>query len=340
VSLVDVLPVHQGAFPLNATELNTIDRAHVPLVSIVIPTYNRAHVIPRTLENVFRQTYSNLEIIVVDDGSTDDTQAVLAQFSQRIRIVRQQNGGPGSARNRGIKEAKGEFLAFQDSDDEWHPSKLERQVGLLRKLGPSVPCCVCNAIFRSEDGSAPERETFDIAMLHTTHEQGLWLNPAEILATRPLFFNQVVTVRRDALDKIGGFNPTLRYLEDWDLALKLSMLGPWGFIRESLAYWNPGTDGSYTARAEREAVRLHQYASQLLSAAIPVASQNSNSKISKHLNQTLGQHRRTLFGWQIRERHFPGASFLSRVILLAERCRAAILRRSSHFPHMITQPIV
>jgi glycosyltransferase involved in cell wall biosynthesis len=311
-----------------------------PLVSIIIPTYNRARVIARTLQNVFNQTYDNLEIIVVDDGSTDETQAVLATFGDRIRIVHQQNGGPGSARNRGIKEATGEIVAFQDSDDEWHPTKLARQVELLKKLGPSIPCCVCNAVFRSNVDSEPERETFDIAMLRTEHEQGLWLNPAEVLATRPLFFNQVVAVRRDALEKIGGFNPELRYLEDWDLALKLSMLGPWAFIRESLAYWNPGTDGSYTMRAERESLKLHQYANQLLAAAIPSASQNLNPSVGKCLARTLRQHRRTLFAWQITERKFPGAGLLGQTILLVERIRAAILRRSSEFPQMITTQII
>src|SRR5690242_17488768 len=123
-----------------------------PLVSIVIPTYNRAAVIRRTIENIFDQTYSNIEVIVVDDGSTDDTQTTLRQFSDRIRVIRQANAGPAVARNRGIEIAQGEIIAFQDSDDLWKPTKLERQVTLLTKYNKSVPCCLCNAVIGMVDG--------------------------------------------------------------------------------------------------------------------------------------------------------------------------------------------
>ncbi len=310
-----------------------------PLVSVVIPTYNREQVIETTIKDILKQTYENFEIIVVDDGSTDDTQAKLRAFGNRIRVVRQPNGGAASARNRGIQEARGEIIAFQDSDDEWHPSKLVRQVELLEKLGPSVPCCVCNAVFRARNSSESERQTFSIAMLETVYDQGLWLNAAEVLATRPLFFNQVVAVRRTALDAVGGFNPELRYLEDWDLALKLSMLGPWGFIREPLTYWNPGTDGSCTSRAETESIRLHEYASQLLEAAIPAASENGNPAVQSYLKKTLKGHRRALFGIRVMEQGFPGTDLLGRMILLVERYRLAFLRRSSKFPQMVTEEV-
>lgn len=103
-----------------------------PLVSVVIPTYNRVGLLARTIGNMFQQTYANFEVIVVDDGSTDGTQAMLNRdYSGRVRVVAQPNSGPAVARNHGARVARGEIIAFQDSDDLWHPEKLKRQVALL-----------------------------------------------------------------------------------------------------------------------------------------------------------------------------------------------------------------
>ena len=95
-----------------------------PLVSVIIPTYNRAKMIRMTIDNVLEQTYRNFELIIVDDGSTDDTQSVLRGYGDRIRVVTQANAGPAVARNRGVEAAHGEIIAFQDSDDLWKPTKL------------------------------------------------------------------------------------------------------------------------------------------------------------------------------------------------------------------------
>jgi glycosyltransferase involved in cell wall biosynthesis len=103
------------------------------LVSVVIPAYNRAAVIGRALGSALRQTHTNLEIIVVDDGSTDATASVIEDlYDPRVRYLRQANQGAPAARNRGIREASGEFVAFLDSDDEWHPEKIARQVRAYR----------------------------------------------------------------------------------------------------------------------------------------------------------------------------------------------------------------
>ncbi len=109
------------------------------LVSIIIPTYNRADVISETIDNVFSQTYKNFELIVVDDGSTDGTPAILRKYANRIRVITQKNAGPAAARNRGIEVSGGDIIAFQDSDDLWEPTKLERQVALLEKSGDFSP---------------------------------------------------------------------------------------------------------------------------------------------------------------------------------------------------------
>jgi glycosyltransferase involved in cell wall biosynthesis len=203
-----------------------------PLVSVIVPTYNRAEVVGETIEDLFRQTYRNIEIIVVDDGSTDDTQSKLASYGNRIRWAAQKNAGPAAARNRGIAIAHGEIVAFQDSDDAWHPTKIERQVSLLQRAGPSVVCCVCNSIVQLPNCVV---NAFENAPVIFPMEEGIWLNAAEVMATRFFLFNQVVAVRREVLARIGGFDESLRLMEDLQLALRLSLEGPWAFIREPLA---------------------------------------------------------------------------------------------------------
>ena len=106
-----------------------------PLVSVVIPTFNRAATIVRAVESVLQQTYRPLELIVVDDGSTDGTSEVLQAYGKAVVYVRQDNAGPAAARNRGIRESQGDMVAFLDSDDVWLAAKLERQVALAGIIG-------------------------------------------------------------------------------------------------------------------------------------------------------------------------------------------------------------
>src|SRR5882672_407459 len=194
-----------------------------PLVSVIIPTYNRAAVVGAAIESVLDQTYRDFEVIVVDDGSTDETPATLNRYADRIRVVRQTNAGAAAARNRGIAASRSALIAFQDSDDLWLPHKLERQVALMQRAGPLVPCCLSNIALGPRSKS---RTTFDLAQIHSPFEAGLWLNVAEVLATRFVLFNQAVLIRRAALDKVGVFDSGLKYLEDYDLPLRLALEGP------------------------------------------------------------------------------------------------------------------
>ena len=109
------------------------------LVSVLIPTFNRAYILGKTIESVLAQTYQSLEIIVVDDGSTDDTRTLVATFDSRVRYIYQENAGLAAARNAGLAAAQGEFIAFQDSDDLWLPWKLQAQVALMRRFPGSGP---------------------------------------------------------------------------------------------------------------------------------------------------------------------------------------------------------
>ncbi len=112
------------------------------LISVIIPTYNRAILIKRSAESVLNQTYKNLELIIVDDGSTDNTKEVVDSLKDnRIVYIKQENQGAGAARNKGIDIAKGEYIAFQDSDDVWHLDKLEKQINVLKQNNADIVFC-------------------------------------------------------------------------------------------------------------------------------------------------------------------------------------------------------
>jgi glycosyltransferase involved in cell wall biosynthesis len=232
-----------------------------PLVSAIIPTYNRAAYIVGAIESVRCQTYRNVEIIVVDDGSTDDTQARLERYGSSIRVISQANRGPAAARNVGIDAAKGDIVALLDSDDVWEPDKLQRQVSLLQQAGDAVPCCLCNAWMVSPDGS--RIETFQYSRLSPAVREGLWLNPAEVFASRFVLFAQAAAIRRKVLDRIGGFDESLRFHEDHELPLRLALEGPWAFIGDPLVSYRRDSPGSYAAIGEANALPLSKCVVQM-----------------------------------------------------------------------------
>lgn len=130
-----------------------------PLVSVIIPTYNRAALACEAVNSVLRQTYQNLEIIVIDDGSTDDTTSAIAQYGERVRYTRRPNAGVNPARNLGLKQARGEFVALLDSDDLWAPYKIELQVRLLRHFTDAGFIFSNFQIFR---GRSPEADFYPV----------------------------------------------------------------------------------------------------------------------------------------------------------------------------------
>jgi glycosyltransferase involved in cell wall biosynthesis len=309
-----------------------------PLVSVIIPTYNRAAVICHSIESVLRQTYSNTEVIVVDDGSTDDTQLRLKRFGERIRIVTQPNAGPGAARNLGIRLSRGEIIAFQDSDDLWKPTKLERQVRLLESLDASVPCCLCNATFQFRDGRATT--VFDISSINARHDEVIWSNVAEVLATRFVLFNQMVAIRRSALQRTGGFDETLRYLEDYDLSLRLAFEGPWALIREPLVIYREGSPDSLARRSVQDEVVMKQYEMKIFNRVLTkLSAENGHASTRRYFVNRL-----RIFRWGLRAAQLSqGGSWGSRA---AGNVGTKILhsynkafRRSPWCPTALTRPV-
>jgi glycosyltransferase involved in cell wall biosynthesis len=308
----------------------------VPLVSTIIPTYNRASLVPEAIDSVLAQTYRHIEIIVIDDGSTDGTLEALKRYGNQIQVISQPNAGPAAARNRGIRAAKGELIAFLDSDDLWLPEKLERQVNLLRRVGEAVPCCLCNIKLRWKE---QESTSFDIAWLDPAIAEGVWHNPDEVLATRFVLFNQGVVIRRRVLDEIGGFDESFRLLEDYDLALRLSARGDWAFIRQPLVVWRESATNSLSHEAARNDLRWKRPLVKILhKEQRRIVEEGRGIGCDKQLSRELRRARRQLAVARMREMTFPGALLLSAGLDTIERYRNALHRRSPWFPRMDAEP--
>ena len=226
-----------------------------PLVSVIIPTYNRDATIGATLDSALAQTYPALEIVVVDDGSTDDTQQILAPLLHDIVNIRQENRGVAAARNEGISRSRGSIVMFLDSDDLWLPKSVETQVAVLEAAGDAVPCSMCDLTMNRRDGD--DETMFAERRLRPRHTEGLWTNVQDVLATRFLFTNQTLAIRRSALESAGLFDESLWVMEDFELAMRLSIIGPWAYTTRTLAVWQEGSSNSLTERAGRDQKRLN-----------------------------------------------------------------------------------
>jgi glycosyltransferase involved in cell wall biosynthesis len=182
-----------------------------PLVSAVIPTYNRSHVIERAIASIRNQTYLPIEIIVVDDGSTDNTAALLERLAvPGLRFFRTpSNGGASAARNLGISQARGDLIAFLDADDEWLPEKTEQQVATFA-AAPEVGVVYCG--IREVSPQWPDQDKVP------GHRGNLF----ETLRVVNVLRTSGVMVRRRVFEDVGGFDCDLVALEDWDLWLKIA----------------------------------------------------------------------------------------------------------------------
>ncbi len=184
-----------------------------PFFSVVIPTYNRRGMLERALNSVWLQTFTDYEVVIVDDGSTDETAAYLATLGTRIKTIRQQNRGPAAARNAGARIARGTYLAFLDSDDELLPSALACYERAIAANGSPSFLSGSLADFRNGD-ERPSDEGASFAFRRfenyfSAAEEGIYVGASHL------------AVRREALMAAGGFDETLLVGEDHDLALRL-----------------------------------------------------------------------------------------------------------------------
>jgi len=186
-----------------------------PQVSVIIPTYNRDWILKETIDSILAQDYKDFELIVVDDGSTDNTSEVLASYENDVRIFFQENKGVSAARNRGIAESSGQFIAFLDSDDLWLPQKLSEQVEFFNQMPDALICQTEEVWIRNGRRVNPKKR----------HKKpsGMIFEPSlELCLVSP----SAVMIRRSLFDRVGRFDETLPACEDYDLWLRISCRFP------------------------------------------------------------------------------------------------------------------
>lgn len=198
-----------------------------PLISVIIPTFNRAHVLLRAVDSVLKQSYKHFELIVVDDGSTDHTDELLSSYVRegKIQYLKQENKGVSSARNFGVRSSKGEWLAFLDSDDEWLKVKLQKQVDFLRER-PDL------RLIHGEELWVRNGKRVNQKKIHQKFGGFIYEKCLPLCLISP----SAVMIERKLYEEMGGFDEEFIVCEDYDLWLKITSLYEVGFVPDPIIY--------------------------------------------------------------------------------------------------------
>lgn len=202
-----------------------------PRISVIIPTYNRQKLLARAIESVLNQTFKDFELIIVDDGSTDNTKEVVREFQKRdsrIKYIWQENSGaPARPKNTGIKNAKGNYIAFLDDDDEWLSEKLEKQLELFEGLESDLGFVGCNILVINESNKKIWRE-------YKIPRYSSQIFFEELLEGNFILTSSSIMIKKEVLDKIGLFDENLKFGDDWDLWLRIAKKYKFDFAPEFL----------------------------------------------------------------------------------------------------------
>jgi glycosyltransferase involved in cell wall biosynthesis len=229
----------------------------MPTVSVIIPTYNRADVLPRSIDSALDQTLSDVEVIVVDDASDDDTESVVNEYDDsRVTFLEHEtNRGGSAARNTGIGVATGDYIALLDSDDVWAPTKLEQQVETLEQRSDEWVAAYCGTTIVNGEDAAPKWER--IKSLLGGHSSREGLEGGEELVKEVLMENlhtsagSTLIVESDVVDRIDGFDESFDRYQDTEFLIRLLKQGKLAYVDEPLLRRYPS--GGPSADAVREA---------------------------------------------------------------------------------------
>ena len=206
-------------------------------VSVVIPSFDRATVLPRALDSVMAQTLSPAEVIVVDDGSTDDTAKLVQRRFPGVRLLRQENRGVSAARNRGIEASEGEWIALLDSDDEWRPEKLQRQLAALGDC-PEIRVCHTDEIWIRRGRRVNPRQ------VHAKHGGWIFEHCLPLCSMSP----SSIVIHRRVFEDVGLFDEELPACEDYDLWLRICSRLPVLYVDEPLVVKYGGHEDQLSSR--------------------------------------------------------------------------------------------
>lgn len=270
-----------------------------PLVSVIIPAYNAASLIERTLRSVLSQTYQNLEVWVVDDGSTDQTSEVvmaIAHQDSRLQLLHQANAGVAAARNLAIAHAQGEFIAPIDADDLWHPEAIEKLLAALQSAGKDAAVAYAWSLDIDEQDQS-------LGIIHADAVQG---NVLKTLLCHNFIANASATlIRRCCLDQVGYYNPQLKAqnaqgCEDWDLYLRLAVPFEFAVVPEVLVGYrkvSTSMSGDFGQMARSHTLMLEQVRQKCptLSPVLFRLSCSSFYLYFAHQCHTYGKPHKTLY---------------------------------------------
>jgi len=223
-----------------------------PKVSILLPSFNRAHLLYRAIKSILSQTFQDFELIIVDDGSSDNTEEVVKSFkdSRIIYIRHDKNKGASAARNTGLQVAGGEYIAFQDSDDEWLPEKLEKQIKVF-ETAPSGVGVVYTSFWK-----------------YLNNNDKIYIPDPQIKQKEGCIFKELLKhnliglptaiIRKECFEKVGKFDEELFCLEDWDLFIRISRYYQFMFIDEPLvlSYYTPGSVNEQEGNIKVNALKI------------------------------------------------------------------------------------
>lgn len=216
-----------------------------PLVSIIMPAYNAEKTIKESIESVLTQTYQNWELLIVNDGSKDNTSSVVSSYDDvRIKLIEQVNGGVANARNNGLQKAQGEYIAFLDSDDLWTIDKLEKQINYFQEnIEVGLVYTDRKCFFENVDKAfdCEYKESIDI------DDNYLRLLIYDYIATL------TVMIKREVIVNVGLFDKELFGTEDWDLWIRIAKKYKIGHLKERLAYYREH-DGGISKNFDRHSV--------------------------------------------------------------------------------------
>jgi glycosyltransferase involved in cell wall biosynthesis len=217
-----------------------------PLVSVIIPTFNRAWTLKKAIDSVLDQDYKNYELIVVDDGSTDQTEKLLNPYTESIKLIQQPNEGVGAARNRGVKASSGNLIAFLDSDDYWYPQKLSAQVDFFNANPDALICQTEEIWIRNGKRVNPKQKHQKLS--------GMIFTPSLAMC---LISPSAVMIKKELFDEIDGFDESLPACEDYDLWLRVTCRYPVYLISTPLIVKTGGHDDQLSSAPGLDKYRIY-----------------------------------------------------------------------------------
>ena len=265
-----------------------------PFVSVILPTYNRYAFVGQAIDSVLNQTFTDFELIVVDDGSTDNTPALLDQYGDRINVIRQENRGVSAARNSGIRSASGNAIALLDSDDYWLPKKLEEQVAFFEAHPDALICQTEELWFRNGKRVNPKKR-------HRKPSGMIFEKSLPLCLVSP----SAVMIRKLLLDEVGLFDETLPACEDYDLWLRIAWRYPVYLIDTPLIVKQGGHADQLSGMPELDKYRIQ--------ALLKILKHDGLSEKQRHAAQAMLEKKCCIYanGCQKRGRVEEAAHYLA-----------------------------